>query len=213
VVAASNNNMADVRMDAIREQMEQRYAGGDVPWDHALPPPEVQALAEEAPPGRALDLGCGYGRAAIYLAQRGWQVDGVDFVALAVEEARRRASAAGVEASFFVGSVTNLSFLQPPYDLALDVGCGHNLEAGEWRAYYAELCRLLRPGGLFLLFSHVRSDGERTESEDTPHSLDQDAFLKLFARGFRPEQIIYGETVMPQGSWPSAWFWMRREAI
>lgn len=192
--------------------MEQRYAGGDVPWDHPLPPPELMEVAEAMLPGRALDLGCGYGRAAIYLAQRGWDVDGVDFVALAVEEARRRARAAGVQARFHHGSVTGLSFLQPPYDLAVDVGCGHNLGPDGWQAYHAGLHRLLRPGGLFLLFSHVRREDEEAQGEGTPHGLDLDAFLALFSSGFRAEQIVHGETVMPQGSWPSAWFWMRRAA-
>ncbi len=57
-------------------RMEQLYrGGGQVPWDRALPPPEVIALAAELPPGRALDLGCGYGRASIYLAQHGCRCD------------------------------------------------------------------------------------------------------------------------------------------
>jgi cyclopropane fatty-acyl-phospholipid synthase-like methyltransferase len=192
--------------------MERRYASGDVPWDQPLPPPELLELAEALPAGRALDLGCGYGRTAIFLAERGWTVDGVDFVAAAVEEARRRARAAGVRATFHHGSVTDLSFLQPPYDLAVDVGCGHNLGPDGWRAYHAELCRLVRQGGLFLLFCHVREEGEEGQGEDTPHGLDQEAFLKLFAGGFRAERMTHGETVMPAGSWPSAWFWMRREA-
>lgn len=199
-------------METTREQMEERYASGDVPWDNPLPPPELMAVAEAIPPGRALDLGCGYGRTAIYLAQRGWEVDGVDFVALAVEEGRRRAHAAGVQARFHHGPVTDLSFLQPPYDLAVDIGCGHNLTPDGWRAYHAELRRLLRPGGLFLLFSHVLREGEQAEGEDTPHGLDLGAFLALFEDGFRAERIVHGETVMPHGRWPSAWFWMRRAA-
>lgn len=198
-------------MDTIRAQMEERYASGEVPWDNPLPPPELMAVAEAMPPGRALDLGCGYGRTAIYLAQRGWEVDGVDYVALAVEEARRRTHTAGVQARFHHGPVTDLSFLQPPYDLAVDVGCGHNLAPEGWRAYHAELRRLLRSGGLFLLFSHVLREGEQAEGEDTPHGLDLEAFQALFEDGFRAERIVHGETVMPQGKWPSAWLWMRRE--
>lgn len=198
-------------METMREQMEQRYAEGDVPWDSPLPPPELIELAAATRPGRVLDLGCGYGRSAIYLAQRGWQVDGVDFVALAVEEARSRARAAGTVVAFYHASVTDLSFLEPPYDLAVDVGCGHNLGPAGWQAYHAELRRLLRPGGLFLLFSHVREAGEEARDENTPHGLEMDAFLRLFASGFGVEQIIHGETLNRSGQWPSAWFWLRRE--
>lgn len=78
----------------------ERYTNGQVPWDDSLPPPEVQALVATLPPGRALDLGCGYGRTAIYLAQHGWQVDAIDFVPQAIAEAEKRAMAAGVAPKF-----------------------------------------------------------------------------------------------------------------
>ena len=62
----------------------ERYASGVIPWDDDLPPPELMALVEKQPAGRALDLGCGYGRSSIYLAQHEWEVDGLDFVPQAV---------------------------------------------------------------------------------------------------------------------------------
>lgn len=72
--------------------LQQRYQRGDLPWDEPLPPPEIIALAERLPPGRALDLGSGTGRASIYLARCGWTVDGIDFVpeAVALADARQR---------------------------------------------------------------------------------------------------------------------------
>jgi cyclopropane fatty-acyl-phospholipid synthase-like methyltransferase len=161
------------------------------------------------PAGRALDLGCGYGRAAIYLAQRGWQVDGVDFIERALVEAQRRSSEAGVTVSYHHGSVTDLSFLEPPYDLALDVGCGHNLDRKGWQAYHAGLRRLLRPGALFMLFSRLLGEQPAPEAGG-PGGLDEEAFLRLFAEGFDVERRTHGETVMPDGSWTSAWYWLRR---
>ena len=198
-------------METNREQLEQRYATGNVPWDAPLPPPEVQELVAVTPPGRALDLGCGYGRSAIYLTQHGWQVDAIDFVEVAVKEARRRARAAGVTVAWHHHSVTDLSFLEPPYELALDIGCGHNLGPDGWQAYYAELRRLLRPGGLFLLFSRLAVPHGAETSETGPDGLDKTAFLRLFADGFHAERVDEGETVMPDASWRSAWFWMRRK--
>ena len=65
-----------------------RYRSGQTSWDHPEPPPEVMAFAATLSAGRALDLGCGSGRASIYLARRGWQVDGVDFIPDAIELAR-----------------------------------------------------------------------------------------------------------------------------
>lgn len=73
------------------ERFIERYETERIPWDDPLPPPEVIQLAARLPAGRALDLGCGFGRAAIYLAQQGWSADGIDFVAQAIDEAQRRA--------------------------------------------------------------------------------------------------------------------------
>lgn len=189
-----------------------------MPWDAELPPPEVLALAPTLPPGRALDLGCGYGRTAIYLAGLGWEVDGVDFVALAVEEARRRAAAADADVRFHEGSVTDLSFLAGPYDLALDIGCGHNLDEVGLRAYRDELLRLLRSGALFLFFGRIQTPAEEEEEgNDTsgPPGMDEAQFRRLFTGatgGFELERYERGVTEMSEedSSWTSAWFWLRR---
>lgn len=197
-------------MDDSYQRLRERYETGDVPWDAEQPPPEVIALVETLPPGRALDLGCGYGRTAIYLARRGWQVDGVDFIELALEEAERRAATAGAEVSFHHGSVTDLGFLDGPYDLAVDVGCGHGLDESGLRAYRDELHRLLRPGAVFLFFARVR-DAAPAEGGDGPRGLDEPLFRRLFAEGFSLYRYEQGLTEMDDGSsWRSAWFWLRR---
>lgn len=198
-------------MDDGYQRLRERYETGDVPWDAELPPPEVIELAETLPPGRALDLGCGYGRTAIYLAQRGWQVDGVDFVELALEEAERRAAAADVEIAFHHGSVTDLGYLSGTYDLAVDVGCGHALDEAGLRAYLDELRRLLRPGAVFLFFARIREDAAGDEDEG-PRGLDEPLFRRLIANGFELYRNESGVTDMGEaGSWRSAWFWWRRE--
>jgi len=74
------------------------YRLGITPWDHDQVPPELVELVEGPAalrPGGALDLGCGTGAEAIYLAQHGWGVTGIDFVGPALEAARREAAAAG----------------------------------------------------------------------------------------------------------------------
>lgn len=207
-------------MTSRKERTRQRYEEGNVPWDAELPPPEVQALVPQLPPGRALDLGCGYGRSAIYLARAGWEVDAVDFVGLALEEARRRARAAGVDVRFYESSVTDLSFLDGPYDLALDIGCGHGLDDAGLRAYHCELRRLLHPGARFLFFGRVQTDdspAEVAEEESGPPGLDEARFRQLFtgaAGGFVLEHYERGVTEMEEEntSWASAWFWLRRVA-
>jgi SAM-dependent methyltransferase len=201
------------------KRLADRYASGDVPWDDPLPPPEVMNLIPALQPGRALDLGCGYGRAAIYMASRGWQVDAVDFIPEAIEVASRRAIKAGVDVKFHVAEVTKLDFLNGPYDFALDVGCGHSMDEFKLRQYRDQLHRLLRPGGIFLLFARL-SDGERSEDESStpnnevggpPSGLVVKTLKSVFEEGFDLEWFEPGVTEMAdQSSWASAWFRFRR---
>lgn len=188
------------------ESLQRRYREGDLPWDHELPPPEIVAIAEQLPPGRALDLGSGSGRACIYLARHGWQAEGVDFVPEAVDLARQRVAAAGVadRVRLHHGSVTHMPFLEPPFDLAIDVGCMHAFAGQELRDYAAELRRLLRPGATYLLFAHLRSDPEQELG------IAEATIRAIFADGFVFEQVAHGETVVRDTRWDSAWFYLRR---
>ena len=197
-------------MDVFAE-MQRRYREGDLPWDQALPPPEVVALAADLAPGRALDLGCGAGRACIYLAGRGWDCDGVDFVPEAIALARQRAGLAGVaeRARFHLTAVTHLdALLQPPYDLALDVGCLHSLRGPDRRAYAAGLARLVRPDGRYLLFAHLAEGAD----ESAAYGLPEPLIRATFEADFTVDRVERGVTTVGENTWPSAWFWMRRMA-
>lgn len=115
-----------------------QYLVGITPWEKmsSLPVGE-QAVAllekeesgREPPYGRALDLGCGTGFWSVCLAQRGWEVTGVDIVPKAVRSARKRARQAGVEGVFVEGSATALaaSGIGPGFSLILDFGTIHGL--------------------------------------------------------------------------------------
>ncbi len=186
------------------ERLQARYQARDLPWDHELPPPEIIAAAERLSPGRVLDLGCGSARASIYLAARGWQADGVDFVPEAIDLARERVRAAGQEARvrLHLASVTDLHFLQQPYDLAIDVGCMHGLDEAERRAYAAEVARLVRPGGHYLLFAHLRTREDEPEAVSMPDGVVE----ALFQDTFQIVQVERGITVVGDQQWSSAWY-------
>lgn len=195
------------------EQMVERYASGVLPWDEVSPPPEVADLIARLSPGRALDLGCGYGRSSIYLAQHGWQVDGVDFVPQAVAKAKTRAQSAGIAAKiqFHQASVAALDFLTGAYDFALDVGCMHALDDVELDTYAAGLRRLLRPGATYLLFVRLRQPD--ADPENGPRGIPERVVRRLFAQGFVLEQVERGETLVEdQPVWASAWFLFRRQS-
>ena len=133
------------------------YLAGLKPWDSGIPPPELRAVVEgpEAlAPGRALDLGCGTGTNAIYLAQHGWRVTAVDFVPGALRAARRKATAAGVSPRFLQGDVSRLSELGvgDGFGLVFDLGCFHGLPEDRRDHYAAGVTQAATPGATFLLF-------------------------------------------------------------
>ncbi len=199
-------------LHSLRERMQQRYEEQQTPWEHELPPPEILALPQRLRPGRALDLGCGSGRAAIYLAQHGWRTTGVDFVEQAIEQAHARAERAGVAArtDWHVASVTALDMLgSDVYDLAIDVGCMHSFEKADIQHTLAGVARLLRAGGMLVWFVHLR-DEDAPPEEHQRFRLTPADVRQLTAAAFVIERVEQGTTTTPHGTWPSAWFWMVR---
>lgn len=115
------------------------YRLGFHPWeDLAEHPPFADKLTEmfereergrEPPYGRALDLGCGSAVWGVRLAERGWEVTGVDLVERALQRARDRIREAGVEMRLAQGDVTDLRGADIGHDfrLVLDTGTFHGL--------------------------------------------------------------------------------------
>lgn len=201
----------DEHLEAIYQRLQEFYSEGDVPWDDPLPPPEVIELVEGRPPGRALDLGCGYGRASIYLARLGWEVDGIDFVPQAVAVAAERARDAGVDVRFHIASVTDLDFLAGVYDFVLDVGCVHVLDEKGLAQYHDQLKRLLHSGGTYQLFVRLQEEDETPDGEG-PRGMSEKMLRDVFSDGFELEKVEIGEThVEGRDSWKSGWFYFIRE--
>lgn len=127
-----------------------------LPWHREEPPSLlVRALDGRSAPGRALDVGCGEGVHAVYLAKRGYSVVGVDFVPAALELARARARAEGVELQLQPANV--LEYDAPaPFDVVLDSGCLHHLGRSRHGAYRARLEQWLAPGGDFVLVHFLK---------------------------------------------------------
>jgi SAM-dependent methyltransferase len=100
-------------------------------------------------PGRVLELGCGHGRNALYLASQGWTVDAVDLSAEAVGWARQRAEAADANVTFQNCSIFDAGIEPESYDLVYDSGCLHHLPPHRRQSYVSLVNRALKPGGHF----------------------------------------------------------------
>ncbi len=173
------------------------------PWDTGISPPELVERVEGTaalPPGRALDIGCGTGTNAIYLARHGWEVVGVDFTGRALAIARRKATAAGVPVRFVQGDATRLGTLGlgGGFDLLLDIGCFHGVPAERRAAYAAGVAALARPGATLLLFCFRAADGG-------PPGVPDHEVQRVLAGDFDLVQVLPGE-----GPRDPAWYALHR---
>lgn len=143
------------------------YAVGFTPWeaDAEHLAPELRSFVGrvedswERPFGAALDLGCGRGRWSVELAERGWDVTGIDVIPKAVLGARQRAEQAGVTARFVEGSVTALreAGVGTGYRLVLDVECFNHLSDEERTAVGREVDAVARPDAAIILLVWSRA--------------------------------------------------------
>jgi SAM-dependent methyltransferase len=131
--------------------------------------------ARRLTPGRALDLGCGTGTTTVYMASKGWEATGVDFVPRAIRTARAKTERASVGAMFFVGDVTRLHELaiEPGFDLLFDQGCFHSLPEAAQPAYAQEISRMARPGATYLLYAFGPQPADRRRPF-FPHGVSPD---------------------------------------
>jgi SAM-dependent methyltransferase len=107
---------SSVRPGFAREDWNARYAQKGLVWSadpNRLFAAEVAGLR----PGRALDLACGEGRNAVWLAEQGWRVTGVDFSDVALAKARELAASRGVEAELVVADVLDYEPERRAFDL------------------------------------------------------------------------------------------------
>ncbi|MFB7247265.1 SAM-dependent methyltransferase [Streptomyces populi] len=133
-----------------------------VPFFVAKPDENLAAYLDQGliAPGRALDLGSGPGRNALYLASHGFEVDAVDLSPVAVAWGEDRAHEAGVDVRFLCGDAFALpaAELSGPYDLVVDSGCFHHLPPHRRVSYLALLDRVLAPGGHLALTSFAAGE-------------------------------------------------------
>ena len=138
-------------MDA--ETWNQRYATAEYVWK-ADPNIFLVAEVEGLAPGRALDLACGEGRNAVWLAEQGWTVTGVDFSDVGLDKGRRLAAGRGVEVDWVCADATTWPPPEPGYDL---VAVFYLQLPGEARRVaLAAAGRALAPGGTLLVVAHDR---------------------------------------------------------
>lgn len=153
-------------------------------WDTGITPPELVDFVRDNPPGNALDLGCGSGTNAIYLAQNGWKVTAVDFSFLAIFRAKRKSAKLHLPIRWLNADVSNLSMITESFQLILDIGCFHGLFPVQKQKYIRQLDRFLAEGGTFLLYGFLES-GINTAAitKEDIKNLQKFLYLDMFTTG------------------------------
>ncbi len=129
------------------------YGRFRAPWDIG-PRKELVELVESGrlTPCRAIDLGSGTASNCIFLAQRGFDVTGVDFSPAAIKLGNRRAAAAGARVNFVVGDLTDLRGITGTFDLLVDYGTLDDLKPRQRDRYMQNVLPLTHAGSHYLLY-------------------------------------------------------------
>jgi SAM-dependent methyltransferase len=191
-----------------RDTFEDLYAG-KAPWDIGKPQGTFTAVADRAT-GPVLDVGCGTGELALYLAARGHRVVGIDFVEEAIRRARAKAAERGLAVEFLVKDATALLDWDERFASAIDCGLFHCFSDDDRRHYVRGLAGVLKPGGR--LFLMCFSDEE--PGSEGPRRVSRQELYETFADGWQVETIQrsrfevnpeFAEIKFSDGG-PKAWF-------
>ena len=183
-----NDELTTPESISATDHWNQRYAEKDRIWSGRPNTALVSALAEHAP-GTALDVGCGEGGDAVWLAQQGWNVTGIDVSTTALERAQQAADARGL-GSLTAWKHVDLTREMPDgqFDLVSAVFLQSRIEFPR-EEVHQKLTANVAPGGLFLVVGHAewppwaRNAAQNLEHDhelpQLPSAAESLAFLEL----------------------------------
>ena len=198
-----------------RALFESMYAG-QAPWDIGKPQKPFVEAADQIT-GIVLDCGCGTGDTALFLALRGNQVTGIDFLEEPIRRAKHKAEDRGIQVTFLVKDALTLNQSNERYDSVVDSGLFHVFSDDDRKTYVAGLGHVLKPGGrLFLMCFSDEEPGTEGPRRISKQEAPRDAFENGWQiESIRPVRIethpnMEGFTFSPGG--PKAWFATVRRA-
>jgi SAM-dependent methyltransferase len=166
-----------------RERFESIYAKKP-PWDIGRPQRAFVEVADRVT-GAILDAGCGTGENALFFAEKGHPILGIDFLEGPIREARRKAQERGIGAEFAQMDALTLTDLDRQFDAVIDSGLFHVFSDEDRVRYVAGLAHVTRPGSrVFLLCFSDEEPGTQG-----PRRVSQREIRESFADGWDVEEI------------------------
>lgn len=141
--------MKQVEMDKIYRNMPLE----EIPWNIETPPDALVELIEsgKVKPCKTIDFGCGAGNYAIYLANAGFDVAGIDISQTAIKIAKENAKKKGVKCDFLVADVLgDLTEVKETFDFAYDWELLHHIYPQKRKKYVENVHRILNPREKYL---------------------------------------------------------------
>ena len=176
-----------------RERFESAYEG-QPPWD--IPGPQPQFVRLEATGmirGSVLDAGCGTGENALYLASRGHEVWGLDFIPVAIERANVKAKERGLGVHFQVGDSLKLDQPGRTFDTVIDCGLFHTFADEERPLYVSALATVVRPGGSV----HILCFSDQEPPGQGPRRVTQQEIRDAFRNGWEVREYSFKTASYP----------------
>ncbi len=171
------------------DEWDARYREPEGALWSGHPNGRLRVEAAGLPPGRALDVGCGEGADAIWLARNGWTVTAIDISDVAVARAREAAARAGTAVEWICGDVQGTAFAPGSFDLVSMQYPALPKAAGD--IAMRSLLDTVRPGGLLLAVYHDLDDEHREHMKsrgfDPADYVDVDDLRQLLADDFTLE--------------------------
>jgi len=173
---------------------------GTPPWDIGRPQREFVRLEESGEiSGDVLDVGCGTGENALFLASRGHDVWGVDSAPTAIEIARRKAEERDLAATFQVTDTLNLHEIGRTFDTVIDSGLFHALSDPERPCFVRNVSAVLKPGGTYFMLAF----SDREPAGYGPRRITKAEIQAAFSDGWRINGIkaaVFESRTRPEGS-------------
>jgi cyclopropane fatty-acyl-phospholipid synthase-like methyltransferase len=164
---------------------EEMYKGLP-PWEIDGPQSEIVHLAEHGEISSAvLDIGCGTGENALYLADIGFEVVGIDIIPTAIEKALRKAEERSLAATFKVGDALGLQKLGKRFNTIIDSGFFHVLPDKKRPVFVESLASVLNSGGTYFMMCF----SEHEPGAWGPRRVTQTEIRESFSRGWQINYI------------------------